>query len=61
MTTNLWQAVPDAPSPAGVLTLLSEVGTGLSIALVLGYGPRTLARQPHGGLPGVAIEQSPAL
>ncbi len=22
--TNLWQAVPDAPSPAGVLTLLSD-------------------------------------
>src|SRR6266545_8210085 len=56
--TNLWQAVPDAPSPAGVLTLLSVVGTGLSIALVLGYGPRTLSRQPGGIAPGAAIEES---
>jgi membrane protease YdiL (CAAX protease family) len=58
--TNLWQAVPDAPSPTYVLTLLSVVGTGLSILLVLGYGPRTLARQPRGGLPGAATKESPA-
>jgi hypothetical protein len=56
----LWQAVPDAPSPAGVLTLLSVVGTTLSIALVLGYGPRTLARRPGGIAPGAAIEELPA-
>jgi hypothetical protein len=61
VTTNLWQAVPDGPGPAGVLTLLSVVGIGVSILLVLGYGPRTRAQQPHGGLPGVAIEESPAL
>jgi len=58
VTTNLWQAVPDAPSPAGVLTLLSVVGTGLSIALVLGYGPRTLSHQPGRIAPGAAIEDS---
>src|SRR6266540_3257574 len=58
--TNLWQAVPDAPNPAGVLTLLSVVGTGVSILFVLGYGPRTLARQPDQRALGTAIDESPA-
>ena len=61
VTTNLWQTVPDAPSPAGALMLLSVIGTGLSIVLVLAYGPRTLARRPCGDLPGAPIEESPAL
>jgi hypothetical protein len=46
---------------AGVLTLLSVVGVGLSIALILGYGPGTLSRQPSRIDPGAAIEESPAL
>jgi uncharacterized protein len=47
VTSTLWQVVPDPPSPADVLALLSVVGTALPLLLILGYGPRTLARQPH--------------
>jgi membrane protease YdiL (CAAX protease family) len=61
VTTNLWQAVPDAPSPARMLTLLSVGGTCLSIVLVLSFGPRTLARQPRRVAAGAPIEDSPAL
>lgn len=59
--STLWQAVPDAPSPAGVLTLLSVIGIGLSLLLVLGYGPRTLARQPSQVAGGASIEEPAAL
>jgi len=44
--TNLWQILPDAPSAWHVLMLLSVVGTGLSLLVILVYGPRRLVRQP---------------
>ncbi len=58
--TSLWQAVPDAPSAARILMMLSLIGTGLSILLVLGYGPRTLARQSREGDLGALTTSQPA-
>lgn len=58
--TSLWQAVPDAPSAARILMMLSLIGTGLSILLVLGYGPRTLARQSRAEGSGGLTTSQPA-
>jgi membrane protease YdiL (CAAX protease family) len=57
--TNLWQVLPNVPSAARILMLLSVVGTGLSLLLVLVYGPRTLARQSRVVLPLAASTSQP--